>query len=210
MEESHPNQTNRRDLQLLADKNSELRYLRRLADKQADRLRKLEDRLTCRVPPKSESLPPQYWIPDPLGLLNAKLGSRAGKYFPLDRPAKYPLALSARPGGAAHELMGKRTTTIGICVFGLTPEELATVVDTVRRLQRRDPPFVPVFLTASMDTTEFRVEGFAFEYFPSHDLRRRSRRHSDIDTYFLDKLRFFLMKWGIAEVICFGSDKFPP
>lgn len=210
MEESQATQTNPRDFQLLADKNSELRYLRRLADKQASRLRKLEETLSPQAPREVGSLPPHYCRTKPRELLEAELGDHAGRYFALDRPAKYPLALSARPGKTAHELTGTRTATIGIAVFGLTTPELAAVVETIRMSQRRDPPFVPVFLTNSMDTTAIRVEGFVFEYFPCRRLRRRTLKRRDVDNYFLDKLRFLLMKWGITEVICFGDDKFPP
>lgn len=199
-----------RDLQLLADKNSELSYLRRLADKQANRLRALEETLSRRGPPKLGPLPAQYRQTNPLERLKAVLGSRAGSYFPLVRPEKYPLALRARPGKTGHELLGRRTATIGIGVFDLTSLELAAVVDAVRRSQRRPPHYIPVFLTDSTDTTEFRVEGFVFEYFPNRDLRQRAPDRNDVDLYFLDKLRFVLMKWGVTEVICFGNDNFPP
>lgn len=210
MDANQISRSSARDLQLLADKNSELSYLRRLADKQANRLRALEDTLSRERRPKLGPLPPQYRKTNPLELLKESLGSRAGRYFPLVRPEKYPLALSAKPGKAAHELLGKRTAITGLSVFDLTSHELAAVVDAVRRSQRRPPPFIPVFLTDSTDTTAFRVEGFVFEYFPSRDLRRRAPDRDDAGHYFLDKLRFVLMKWGITEVICFGNDEFPP
>lgn len=203
--------TSARDLQLFADKNSELGYLRRLADKQANRLRALEESLSRQGPPKLGPLPRQFQKANPIELLKAELGSRAGRYFPLSRPANYPLALSARPGKAAHELLGKRTAIIGIDVFDLTSQEIAAVVDAVRKSQGRSPAFIPIFLTDSTDSTEFRVEGFVFEYFPSPSARPRTpARTEDERHYFLDKLRFVLMKWGVAEVICFGDDKFPP
>ena len=208
-----PNQSYRaraRDLQLLADKNSELGYLRRLADKQANRLRALEETLSRQGPLKLASLPQQFRKANPLELLKEELGDRAGSYFPLNRPSKYPLALSARPGKAGHELLGKRAAITGISVFGLPSHELAAVVDAIRKSQRRPPPFIPIFLTDSTDATEFRVEGFVFEYLPNRELRRGAPHPDDVELYFLDKLRFVLMKWGITEVICFGSDEFPP
>lgn len=210
MEANQSYRAKARDLQLLADKNRELGYLRQLADKQANRLRALEETLSRQGPLKLAPLPQQFRKANPLELVKEELGNRAGSYFPLSRPSKYPLALSARPGKAGHELLGKRAAITGISVFGLSSNELAAVVDAVRRSQRRPPPFIPVFLTDSTDATEFRVEGFVFEYLPSRHLRRGASHPRDLELYFLDKLRFVLMKWGISEVICFGDGEFPP
>ena len=56
----------------------------------------------------------------------------------------------------------------------------------------------------------FRYEGFVCEYFPRFGTRCRAPEGVDIEAYFLDKLRFILVKWGIGEVVCFGNGKFPP
>ena len=197
-----------RQAELLAKKDRELQFLRGLADRQASLIR-LFEKSQRRKTGGPAPLPAQTWQAGQYESLTAALGSRLGSYFTSGTPSESPSPLRPNPGNGSHHLSGREVATIGIGAFGLKARELAAVVDAVSSSQRRGTPFIPVFLTDATDFSEFRREGFVFEYFPNSDVRRRFLGERDSETYFRDKLRFVMMKWGISDVLHFGRDAFP-
>ena len=194
--------------ELLAKKDRELQYLRGLADRQASLIRLFEKSQRRRTVGPGP-LPAQTWRAGQYESFTAGLDSRRGRYFASSRPPDSPSPLRPNPGNGSHHLSGQDVATVGIGAFGLKAGELAAVVDAVSVSQRRGTSFIPVFLTDATDSSEFRREGFVFEYFPNSDVRRRFLGERDSDTYFRDKLRFVMMKWGISGVLHFGRDAFP-
>ena len=98
---------------------------------------------------------------------------------------------------------------MGVAVFGESEEVLVGIVASVSRLQREGADFIPVFLTDLKRCSAITKEGYVFEYFRPGVFGGRTRSETESRTYLQDKLRFALTKWGISDVLCFGSTSYP-
>lgn len=97
---------------------------------------------------------------------------------------------------------GKRI--IAVTAFGLSPERLASVLDTVEAYCRKRDT-VPVFLTDSDRFELFRERRLAFEYLPPADARARFAPEMQWALYFQRRLSVFRAKWRPAGIISFGT-----
>lgn len=123
-------------------------------------------------------------------------------WWPSARAAPPPL--QPTPGWGCYTLRGRVGKVLGISVYGMEREQLASVVELVARQQRKARDFIPVFLTSSMDLELFRAHGFVFEYLPGADAHRVHSSSMSWEDYVARRLELVSRKWNITRVICFG------
>lgn len=93
---------------------------------------------------------------------------------------------------------------IAVTAFDLSRDEMKKVLGTVERYcAKRDA--VPVFLTDSVWSEDFREAGFAFEYFPQVQVREKFAGGLDWALYLKRRVRTFRRKWDPAGFISFGT-----
>ena len=93
---------------------------------------------------------------------------------------------------------------IAVTAFDLSRDDMKEVLRTVERhCAKRDA--VPVFLTDSVWSEDFREAGFAFEYFPSVGVRDEFAGGLDWPLYLKRRIRNFRRKWDPAGFISFGT-----
>jgi hypothetical protein len=97
---------------------------------------------------------------------------------------------------------------VGISVCGFPREGLEAILALVAERQTASRDFIPVFLTDSTDFDLFRRYGFVFEYLPSPAKQATYAGTMSWAEYAAERRAFLERKWGLSDVICFGSAEF--
>ncbi len=121
------------------------------------------------------------------------------------RPNATAPTLTPAPGWGCYELTGQAGKVLGISVFGVEQQRLAEILALIADQQRKTRDFTPLFLTSDTAFHLFRRYGFVFEYLPPAARRENVTGQQDWNDYAAQRLELICRKWGIARVICFGS-----
>ena len=157
--------------------------------------------LLDRLPPLPEpAVPttPQHVLPP-----RARDVATAADWWPAAN--RVPAPLPPEPGWACYNLSDRVGKVLGISLLGMSDDRVAATVDLIAAQQRKSRDFLPVFLTSSSAFHVFRNHGFVFEYLPPRPQRDLVEPTGDWQDYLADRLAFIARKWGMARVVCFGS-----